>query len=131
MANTVEDLETLLHRLDRRFERLDDGTILVRFGAHQPPVALLISDPVLVLQVEIGPAPKDEQVQARLFRKLLELNASDLVHAAYGLGDAGILLMASLEMANLDPNELEATLADFDLALAEQVSTLHDLNEGK
>ncbi len=131
MANTLEDLETLLHRLDRRFERLDDGTILVRLAARQAPVALLLSDPVLVFQVEIGPIPKDETLHAPLFRKLLELNASDLVHAAYGIADSGIVLIASLELSNLDPNELEATLADFDLALAEQVGTLHELTEGK
>lgn len=131
MADSVEDLENLLIRLDRRFERVDDATLLVRLSPHQPPVALRLSGPVLVVQVEIGAVPKQEAQHARLFRKLLELNASDLLHAAYGISDSNILLMSALEMSTLDPNELEAVLADFDLALAEQVGTLHELFAGK
>lgn len=131
MAESVEDVENLLIRLDRRFERLDEVTLLVRLSPYQPPVALRISGPVLVVQVEIGALPKDEAVHARLFRKLLEFNVSDLVHAAYGIGNSGIVLMSALEMSSLDPNELEAVLADFDLALAEQVGALHELIAGK
>ncbi len=131
MASSVEDLEAQLLRLDRRFERLDDGTVLVRLAANQPPAALRISGPLLVVQVEIGAVPQDASLHAALFRKLLELNASDLVHAAYALSSDSIVLLAAHEMVNLDPNELEATLADFDLALANHVGLLHGLTAAK
>jgi hypothetical protein len=135
MANSendsVDGLEAQLLRLDRAFERLDDGTVLVRLAPNQPPAALRVSGPLLVVQVEIGAVPTDVGLHAPLFRKLLELNATDLVHAAYGLSGADIVLLASLELGSLDLNELEATLADFDLALANHVGVLHDLTASK
>lgn len=125
MVNSPEDLESQLLRLDRKFERLDDGTVLVRISPNQPPAALRLSEPVLVLQVEIGKVPA--QGQAELFRSLLELNGSSLLHAAYALAGDTILLVAALELASLDPNELEAVLSDFDLALAEHVPQLKSI----
>jgi Putative bacterial sensory transduction regulator len=130
MVKTVEDLEAQLLRLDRKFERLEDGTLLVRLAANQPPAALRLAEPVLVIQVEIGPVPADAARHAALFRKLLEFNAKDLLHAAYGLSGNSIVLLAGLVLSHLDPNELEATLADFDLALAEHVGALHTMSGG-
>ena len=116
--------------LDRKYERLQDGTLLVRLAPNQPPAALRLAAPVLVIQVEIGSVPANTAGHAALFRKLLEFNSQDLLHAAYGVSGDAILLSAALELSNLDPNELEATLADFDLALAEQVSALHATSAG-
>lgn len=127
MVTTAEDVEAQLDRLDRRYERLDDGTILVRIGPGQAPAALRLSAPVLVVQVEFGPVPADTEKQRLMFRKVLELNASDLVHAAYAIASDTLLLTAALELASLDPNELEAVLSDFDLALAEHTGTLRQL----
>lgn len=131
MVNSVEDLEAQLLRLDRKFERLDDETVLVSIAPHQPPAALRLSGPVLLAQVEIGPVPQEPSAHAGLFRRLLELNASELVHAAYGLTGGGIVLLASLPLESLDPNELEVTLADFDLALANHVGALRELSAAK
>lgn len=131
MVNSVEDLEAQLLRLDRKFERLDDETVLVSIAPHQPPAALRLSGPVLLAQVEIGPVPHEPSTHVALFRRLLELNASDLVHAAYGLTGDGIVLLAALPLESLDPNELEVTLADFDLALANHVGALRELSAAK
>jgi hypothetical protein len=64
-----------------------------------------------------------------LFRKLLVLNATALVHAAYGIEGEKIVLSAALELKNLDLNELEAVLADLDMALANQVPTLRAIGK--
>ncbi|HEX9620663.1 MAG TPA: hypothetical protein VF989_11030, partial [Polyangiaceae bacterium] len=76
MAKSTEDLEAYLGRLGRRFERLSDGTFLVGAGADQPPIALRVEPPVLVLQVAIGAVPEGgPETQVELFRRLLELNS--------------------------------------------------------
>ena len=124
MIQSNEDLEGYLLRLERRFERAEDGTYLLSMGADRPLVALRVAAPVLVAQVDIGQAPADDVAGAVLFRKLLVLNATALVHAAYGLEGSTIVLSAALELKNLDLNELEAVLADLDMALANQVPTL-------
>jgi hypothetical protein len=124
MVSSPDDVEALLERLDRKFERLNDGILLVRIAANQPPAALRLSEPVLVAQVEIGKVPGDAEKQRQLFRKVLELNASDLVHAAYAMASDTLVLIASLQLSNLDPNELEAVLSDFDMALSEHTPVL-------
>ena len=108
MIQTSEDLEGYLLRLERRFERAEDGTYLVSMGADRPLVALRVAAPLLVAQLDIGLAPLDDTAAAPLFRKLLVLNATALVHAAYGIEGSNIVLSAALALQNLDLNELEA-----------------------
>ena len=127
MIKNSDDLEAQLGRLERRYERNPDGTFVVSLGKNQPPVALVLVPPVLVAQVAVGPAPKDEKVAAKVYKKLLELNASALLHTAYGLENDQIVLAAALELDNLDLNELEAVLADIDVALSEHVPTLRGM----
>jgi len=135
MAKSVEDLEVFLERLGRRYERLDSGTLLIAGGAGRPPVALRVAPPVAVAQVEIGPCPPDtaegQAAAVALYRRLLELNARGLVHAAYAIERASsgdrIVLTSALELEHLDLNELEAVVADIDIALSEHVPELRKL----
>ena len=127
MIRTSDDLEAQLGRLGRRYERTPDGTFILSLGANQPPAALLLVPPVLVVQVAVGTAPKSDVEAAPLYKKLLELNASALLHAAFGLEGDQIVLAAALELDNLDLNELEAVLADIDVALSEHVPVLRSM----
>ena len=132
MVKSHEDLEAYLTRLERRFERLEDGTYLIAVAPNQPPVAVRMEPPVLLVQVKIGAAPSgDPGAEAAVFRRLLELNASDLLHAGYGLDGSTIVLSAALELDNLDLNELEATLADVAMALAKHVPVLREMVQKK
>lgn len=126
MPRTAEDVETYLLQLDRRFEN-DAGTYLVSGGPDAPPIAIRIDSPIVAVRVSIGSVPADDAHQTRLFRRLLEYNATDLMHASYGIEAGTIVLSAALELENLDMNELEAILSDIDLALARHVPVLHDL----
>jgi len=126
MPRTAEDVENFLLQLDRRFE-IDGGTFLVSAGGEMPPIAIRVAPPIVAIRVAIGPLPPDREHQAKLFRRLLEYNATDLMHASYGIDDHTIVLAAALPLDNLDLNELEAILSDLDLALARHVPTLHDL----
>jgi CesT_Tir_1 len=132
MIKTNEDLEAYLGKLERRFERLDNGTYLVGMGQNRPPIALRLSPPVLLARVEIGKARGGSaESEAGLYRRLLELNARDLLHAAYGIDDHSIVLSAALENETADLNELEAVFSDIDMALAEHISELRDLVKDK
>ena len=130
MVKSREDLEAYFERLGLRYESLDDGTFLVGVAPGQSPVAVRLESPVVVLQVSIGQEPVGDLArEARLLRRLLELNASDLLHAAYGLQGSKIVLSAALEAGNLDLNELEATLADMGMALSKHVPGLREMAE--
>jgi Tir chaperone protein (CesT) family len=131
MISSNEHLEGHLARLNRSFERAGDADVyLVSMGPGQPPCALNVSPPVLVAQVEVAQAPlRDDAASASFMRRLLEINASGLLHAAFAIERGQIVLTAALELQNLDMNELEAVLGDLDMALAEHVPGLVSLSK--
>jgi Zn-dependent protease with chaperone function len=129
MIASNEDLEGHLTRLNRSFERAEDAEVyLVAMGPGQPPCALNVSPPVLVAQVRVAEAPAaDDAKSASFMRRLLEINASGLLHAAFAIEAGQIVLTSALELQNLDTNELEAVLGDLDMALSEHVPGLVSL----
>jgi hypothetical protein len=127
MIQSSEDLEGFLHKLERPVERAAPGTFVLRMEAGGALVALHLQPPLLVVRAEIGRIPSSAESSSSLFKKLLELNASSLVHAAYGIEGEQIVLASALELASVDLNELEGVLSDVDLALAEHVPLLHEM----
>ena len=74
-------------------------------------------DPILVMEQIIMKVPQDP---GDLFKRLLQMNR-DLVHGAFVLdeNEEFILFRVTLQLENLDRNELEATIHALSLALAE------------
>ncbi len=131
MARTARDVEAYLTRLGKRFENPEEGTYVVASSADAPPVALRVADPMVVMRVVIGEAPQGKpEVEAKVFRRLLELNATEIVYCSYGLEENQIALSSALELRNLDINELEAVLEDMGLALVRHVPALRELCKG-
>ena len=129
MPRNADDVETFLYRLNRNFDH-NDGTFLVSSGSDGPPIAVHVAEPIVVVRVDIGIAPSDDAALLELYKKLLDYNANDLVHAAYGLEDDEIVLASGLELENIDLNELAAVLVDMDLALARHIKTLRQIAAG-
>jgi hypothetical protein len=123
-----KDVEAYLLRLNRSYSSVEGQpcTFLIETSGEMPPVAVRVQPPLVVLRVHIGDV--DGSDSGALFRKLLELNAKALVHAAYGLEDNQIVLAAALELENLDFNEIQAALDEIDVALSQQVPVLAGLN---
>jgi len=124
---TVKDVEAYLGRLSRQFSSVDDhpGTFLVQAAPNLPPIAVRVDPPLVVVRVHVGDiGPKDH---VKLLRRLLQLNAKTLVHSSYGLDDGRIVLSSALELENLDFNEMEATLDEIEMALAQQLPELMEL----
>ncbi len=121
---TEKDVEAYLSRLNRRYRSVDDrqGMFLVESGASLPPVAVRVDPPLVVVRVHVGDVAGADET--RLFRELLESNAKQLLHASYGLDDGHIVLSSALELENLDFNELQATLDEIDMALAQKPASL-------
>ncbi len=123
---SAKDVEAYLTRLNRQFHQVDgeSGTYIIPSDGTQ--IALRVDPPLVVLRVHIGDA-KEGDGDSALYRRLLQLNARGLVHASYGIDDNRIVLSAALELENLDFNELEATLDEIDIALAQQLPELASL----
>jgi hypothetical protein len=124
---TDKDVEAYLLRLNRRYRALADqpGTFLVEMGETTPALVIRVEPPLVVVRVHVGDVKAgNDPAQGALFRQLLELNARQLVHASYGLDEGRIVLSSALELENLDFNELQATLDEIDMALAQQLPGL-------
>ena len=68
---------------------------------------------------------------ATLTRRLLELNASDLLHGSYGIQDEHIVLTEALELSALDYEEFLASYESMTLALASHLRELGSYREAR
>jgi hypothetical protein len=120
---THEDVEGYLVRMELPFHEIEEGMWVVD-GQETPPVFVNHAPPLLLVRVEVMNAPDDEELRSGLFRELLEFNATDLVHGAYGLDGNEIVLTDTLQLADLDFSEIQASLESIMLALRGHWETL-------
>jgi hypothetical protein len=119
---TREDVESYLLRMGLDHEEIGEGMWLV--GGSGTGIVVHLSPPLLVFRLKVMDLPADEQRCAGLYRRLLQLNATDLVHAAYALEEGDVILTESLELENLDFNEFQATIDSFQMAMASHLDEL-------
>jgi hypothetical protein len=123
---TRDDVESYLLRTGLDHSEISEGMWLVEENAG---IVVHYSPPLVVFRLKVMDLPGDENRCHGLFRRLLELNATDLVHAAYGLEQGDVILTESLEAENLDFNEFQATLDSFQMALASHLDALSDFRD--
>jgi hypothetical protein len=78
----------------------------------------------VLFRVKVMTLPKDENELATLTRRLLELNATDLVHGSYGIEEDSIVITEALELAHLDYEEFQAAYESISVALASHLREL-------
>lgn len=79
-------------------------------------------EPILVFEQMIMPVPSNP---GDIFRRLLQMNRT-LVHGAFALDEDSkrVLYRDTLQLENLDQNEVEGTIEALSLALAEHAAEL-------
>jgi hypothetical protein len=128
---TRDDIQSWLDRLDGgalSVQELEPN--LWRARTADAEVVIHYAPPVVILRVRVMESPASEPRRGKLFRQLLELNARELVHGSYGLEGDHIVLTDTLELANLDYNEFEASFDSITLALATHLGALAPYREG-
>jgi hypothetical protein len=132
---TREDIESFLDRLSTEgasYNEVEPGLWIVKpNGALDIDVVVHYSPPVVVLRVKVMNLPSDEGRLASLSRRLLQLNATDLVHGSYGIELDSIVLTEALELSHLDYEEFLAAYEGMTLALASHLRELGTYNEAR
>ncbi|HSN84236.1 MAG TPA: YbjN domain-containing protein [Polyangiales bacterium] len=119
-----DDIESYLARAEVPYEEVgDDGMWLVRDSSLGENIAIKAAGSLLLFRVKVLEL-REVTDKAALLEELLRLNASDLVHGAYGISEDAVVLTCTLQVENLDYNELQAVLDDFSLALANHYDKL-------
>jgi hypothetical protein len=119
---TRDDVESFLIRMEDSVEEVEPGMWV--FGADSGQVVVHYSPPLLILRSKIMGLPSDESQCAKLYRKLLELNAGDIVHGAYAIEGSDVILTDTLPLENLEFSTLQASIDSIELALASHLDTL-------
>jgi hypothetical protein len=132
---TREDIESFLDRLASEgatYREIEPGLWAVRpSGALDVDVIVHYSPPVVVLRVKVMDIPADNGRGASLNRRLLELNASDLVHGSYGISNGSVVLTEGLELEHLDFEEFLSSYESMTLALATHLRELASYREDR
>ncbi len=130
---TREDVETFLDRLGTdgaTHAEVDPGLWIVRpSGPLDFDVVITHNPPVLLLRVKVMPLPADTAELAAISRRLLELNATDLLHGSYGIDADAIVLTEALELAHLDYEEFLASYESMTLSLTSHMRELAAFRE--
>ena len=117
-----EDLESFLIRMDLEYEEVDEGMFLTRGEGGGAPVVVHHADALLLIRMKVMDMPSEESVD--LYRTLLELNATEVVHGAYGIEDGDLILSDTLELETLDFHELQASMESITLAAASHMERI-------
>jgi hypothetical protein len=120
---TRDDIQAFIDRSGLTFKELDESTWIVRDPTASESVVIKLEDPLLVFRSKVMELEKVKNREA-LYSVLLELNASEMIHGAYGLADDSVVLTCSLRLENMDFNEFQGTIDDFTLAVTNHHSRL-------
>ena len=124
---TREDLESFLMRMDLEYTEVDPGMFLVHGRNSGLPMVVNHADALLLIRMKLMDMPAPEDGKAELYRTLLELNASDVVHGAYGIEEGELIISDTLELETLDFHELRASMESMELAAMSHMERIRSL----
>jgi hypothetical protein len=85
-------------------------------------IVVMYAEPLVIIQVQVMEIPTLNTHE--LYRKLLELNAGDMIHGAYGLEGNKVVIIDTLRYDTMDYPEFRATLDAISLALTQHYPVL-------
>jgi hypothetical protein len=124
---TAEDVESYLLRMGVSYETMKPGIWLLQVDGHGHLV-VSIAGPVVAFRLKVVDLPADGREE--LYRALLQLNTTEMVHGAFGLEGEAVVLIHALELENLDFNEFQAVVDDMAMAVAKHHSNLARFLDG-
>lgn len=132
---TPEQIEGFLGRLTAEgasYNEIEPGLWAVQPGGElDMTVVIHHSPPVVVLRVKVMTLPAESTSAATLYRRLLELNATDLLHGSYGIQKGEVVLTEALELSHLDFEEFLASYESITLSLASHLRELALFREAR
>lgn len=120
MSEKFELVKSYVLDMDLKIIHEDEPEELVIVEDEENGIKNLVidcEDPIVILEQVIMPVPKET---AELYKTLLKMNRS-LVHGAFAIDEEEKVIMFrdTLQLQNLDYNELEASVEALSLAMAE------------
>ena len=120
---TENKIEQYLIDLKYNYQELKPNLWILEDTEHDlEGILIMYAEPLVIIRVQVMNAPKQNQLE--FFTKLLELNAGDMIHGAYGLEGEKVVIINTLEYETLDYSEFRAALDAISLALTQHYPIL-------
>ena len=116
---TREDIEHYLVQMGHPHETIADNMWVVRDEAN---LVISYEPPLVIFRSKLMDMPKKNR--EAFFQLLLELNASEMIHGAYGVEGNSVVLIDTLQSEHLDLNEFQATVDALLLAITQDYQKL-------
>ena len=125
MSDKFEMVKQYLQELEIRIVEENPDEQLVVVDNEEDGIKNMVidcEDPILIIEQVILSVPSNP---GDLFKRLLQMNRN-LVHGAFVLDESGdlVLFRDTLQLENLDRNELESSIRALSLGLAEYSTDL-------
>jgi hypothetical protein len=102
---TRDNIEHYLIQMEHPFESVEAHMWIIRNTAN---VVVTYEPPLVVFRMKLMEIPKERREE--FFKLLLELNATNMIHGAYGIEGDNVVLIDTLQSEHLDFNEFQASL---------------------
>jgi hypothetical protein len=114
------NIEHYLIQMEYPFESIGPHMWVIRNTAN---VVVTYDPPLVVFRMKLMEIPKERRED--FFRLLLELNATHIIHGAYGIEGNNVVLIDTLQSEHLDFNEFQASLEALLLASTQDYQKLN------
>ncbi|MEX2281581.1 MAG: hypothetical protein WEE89_03725 [Gemmatimonadota bacterium] len=125
-----EDLESYLLRMGVEYEEVDEAMWRLKpTGNDMTDVVMSYAPPVVLLRLKVMQLPPeaDDVRLSPFFRRLLELNATDVLHGSYGIEANDVVLSDALELEDLDFSELQKSFESMVYSASSHTPLLSEL----
>jgi hypothetical protein len=102
---TRDNIEHYLIQTEYPFESIETYMWIIRDTAN---IVVTYEPPLVVFRMKLMEIPRARRKD--FFKLLLELNATNMVHGAYGIEGDNVVLIDTLQSEHLDFNEFQASL---------------------
>jgi hypothetical protein len=102
---TQDNIEHYLIQMECPFEPIESHMWVIHNTAN---VVVTYEPPLVVFRIKLMEIPKERREE--FFKLLLELNATNMIHGAYGIEGDNVVLIDTLQSEHLDFNEFQASL---------------------
>ena len=120
---TQNDIEIYLDDCGFPFEKVTDGVWRVESSDNNVSnIIMSYEEPILLMRVNLMKVPQINR--EAFYERLLQLNATEIPHGAFGVEGDTVVLIDTLQVENLDRNELQASVDSLGFTVAQYYNEL-------
>ena len=116
-----EDIESYLMKTGLPYEQLQPELWNVKPEGNENLI-ISIAGPVVVFRIKVMDLPPSGR--EKLYETMLRLNATEMIHGAFGIEGTAVVITDALQLENLDFSEFQGVLDDVGMAISKHYPAL-------